>query len=113
MVKVCVHHPLSPYDSKRCMEKMQHKPKWIDELALPFSKSTRMTAWAIENLSVDGEITEEEHEELYDQHVGKERKFLGGEITIHYTDEPVFPNNPFNPHDPRYRPYLHGSMMRN
>ena len=64
-VQVCVHHPLNPKKSKKCIERGGHMARWITELDLPFSQDLNLTAWSLNNLALAGDISDDDIKTIY------------------------------------------------
>lgn len=66
-VQVCVHHPLNPKKSKKCIERLAHMGHWITELDLPFVEDLNLTAWSLTNMALEDDISNEDIKPLYDE----------------------------------------------
>ena len=67
MVRVCIHHPLNPEKSKKCMTLRDHQENWVTELQLPFLDDPGMISWALRNMSFDGDISDVAQRAIYEQ----------------------------------------------
>ena len=45
-VQVCVHHPLNPKWSKKCIEVGGHPSGWVGDIELPFTEDLSWDEWA-------------------------------------------------------------------
>ena len=66
-VQVCVHHPLNPKWSKKCIEVGGHMGHWITELDLPFVEDLNLAAWSLANMASNDDISDEDVKPLYDE----------------------------------------------
>lgn len=66
-VQVCVHHPLNPKKSKRCIELIGHFGQWITELDLPFVDELNLAAWSLTNMALDDDISDDDIPKIYDE----------------------------------------------
>ena len=67
MIKVCVHHPLNPEKSKKCMGFHHHPKNWTTYTELPFSKDVSVFEGALRNMARDGDISDSDVEKLFDE----------------------------------------------
>ena len=65
-VQVCVHHPLNPKWSKKCIKLNGHMGHWITELDLPFFEDLNLAAWALTNMALVDDISDEDVTTFYD-----------------------------------------------
>lgn len=45
-IQVCVHHPLNPKRSKKCIELSGHPSGWVGDIELPFTEDLSWDEWA-------------------------------------------------------------------
>lgn len=45
-IQVCVHHPLNPKRSKKCIELSGHLDSWVSDIELPFTEDLSWEEWA-------------------------------------------------------------------
>ena len=64
MLTVCVHYPLDPQMSKKCIARAEHEFDHVSELTIPFTTSARTFMMAVERMYVLGNITGSEMREL-------------------------------------------------
>ena len=109
MIKVCVHHPLNPEKSKKCMGFHHHPKNWTTYTELPFSKDVSVFEGALRNMARDGDISDSDVEKLFDK---AKTKFDGdlysqifaahtGPIISSLIDEPPRQTESINLNDPR------------
>ena len=67
MIKVCVHHPLNPEKSKKCMGFHHHPKNWTTYTELPFSKDVSVFEGALRNMARDGDISDSDRGELWEE----------------------------------------------
>lgn len=67
MLRVCVHHPLNPEESKKCMGQHAHAKNWVTHIDLPFSKDASLFAGALRNMAADGVIADHDRGELWEE----------------------------------------------
>lgn len=65
-VQVCVHYPLNPKKSKKCIELGGHMGHWITELDLPFGEDLNLAAWSLTNMALVDDISDEDVTTFYD-----------------------------------------------
>ena len=65
-VQVCVHHPLNPKWSKKCIKLNGHMGHWITELDLPFVDDLNLAAWSLTNMALVDDISDEDVTTFYD-----------------------------------------------
>lgn len=65
-VQVCVHYPLNPKKSKKCIELGGHMGHWITELDLPFFEDLNLAAWSLTNMALVDDISDEDVTTFYD-----------------------------------------------
>ena len=66
-VQVCVHYPLNPKKSKKCIELGGHMGHWITELDLPFFEDLNLAAWSLTNMALVDDISDEDVTTFYDE----------------------------------------------
>ena len=67
MIKVCIHHPLNPLESKKCIGRRTHDSGDISELIIPFSGDLRKLDYALAGLGSDGVISFEDARAVYER----------------------------------------------
>ena len=64
MLIVCVHYPLDPHMSRKCINRIEHEFDQVSELAIPFTGSSRAFLKAVERMYILGNITGSEMRKL-------------------------------------------------
>lgn len=64
MLIVCVHYPLDPQMSKKCISRVEHWSEEVTELTIPFTGSYQAFLTAVERMYVLGNITGSEMQML-------------------------------------------------
>ena len=64
MLIVCVHYPLDPQMSKKCIARIEHEFDQVSELVIPFTGSSQAFNKAVERMYILGNITGSEMHEL-------------------------------------------------
>ena len=64
MLIVCVHYPLDPQMSKKCIARAEHEFEHVSQLTIPFTSSSRTYMMAVERMYVLDNITGTEMLEL-------------------------------------------------
>ena len=64
MLIVCVHYPLDPQMSKKCIARAEHEFEHVSQLTIPFTASSRTFMMAVERMYVLDNITGTEMLEL-------------------------------------------------
>lgn len=67
MLIVCVHYPLDPQMSKKCIARNEHEFDQVSELTIPFTGSSRTFLKAVERMYILGNITGSEMRKLKEQ----------------------------------------------
>lgn len=57
MLTVCVHYPLDPQMSKKCIARAEHEFDHVSQLTIPFTTSSRTFMMAVERMYVLDNIT--------------------------------------------------------
>lgn len=77
-VQVCVHYPLNPEESKKCMGQRAHAKNWVTHIDLPFSKDVSLFEGALRNMAADGVIADHDRGELWEEAKAKKAKLDEG-----------------------------------
>ena len=97
MIKVCVHHPLNPEKSKKCMGFHHHPKNWTTYTELPFSKDVSVFEGALRNMASDGDISDSDVEKLFDEAKTKfDEKALSQKLFA-FPTEPIQISNEVTP----------------
>ena len=97
MVMVCVHHPLNPEKSKKCMRLHTHPKNWTTYTELPFSKDVSVFEGALRNMASDGDISDSDVEKLFDEAKTKfDEKALSQKLFA-FPTEPIQISNEVTP----------------
>ena len=64
MLIVCVHYPLDPQMSKKCIAKNEHEFDQVSQLTIPFTGRPQTFLKAVERMYILGNITGSEMREL-------------------------------------------------
>lgn len=101
MVKVCVHHPLNPEKSRKCIDRKIHDDDDISELDVPFSGDLLKFGYALASLRSARVISVNDARSVYE-----EVKRRQEEIVNKLNQAPwIIPTPsewaPLNPNDPR------------
>ena len=67
MIKVCIHHPLNPLESKKCIGRRTHDSGDISKLNIPFSEDLRKFDYALAGLGGAGVISFEDARAVYER----------------------------------------------
>ena len=73
MIKVCIHYPLNPDSSMRCMGLIGHDAADISELEIPFSGDLRKFDLVLAKLGSSGLIDRNDARRIYEE-VERERE---------------------------------------
>jgi len=55
-VQVCVHHPLNPEESKKCIALSGHLDDWVGDIDLPFTEDLTREEWILAVMSLGRDI---------------------------------------------------------
>ena len=64
MLIVCVHYPLDPHMSRKCINRVEHEFDQVSELTIPFTGRPETFFKAVERMYILGYITAREMHEL-------------------------------------------------
>ena len=64
MLIVCVHYPLDPQMSKKCIARAEHEFEHVSQLTIPFTASSQTFLKAVERMYILGNITGSEMHRL-------------------------------------------------
>ena len=65
MLRVCIHHPLNPEKSKKCMGLRGHLGQWVTQLELPFADDKKMFEQVLHEMTYEGALSHDDGQELY------------------------------------------------
>ena len=101
MIKVCIHYPLNPDASKKCMELSDHEPRNVTELELPFLTDKVMFYYALERMSNAGQLTKEEGHEVFETVKRKQDEMINKINQAPWVLPTPSERDPLNLNDPR------------
>lgn len=97
MVQVCIHHPLNPEESKKCMGQHTHAKNWVTHIDLPFSKDVSLFEGALRNMAADGVIADHDRGELWEEAKTKFDKKALSQKLFAFPTEPIQISNEVTP----------------
>ena len=92
MFKVCIHHPLNPEESKKCIGRKTHNREDISELDIPFSGDLRKFDYALKSLGGVGVISFEDGRAVYERTKRKQEEManaINQKIWLAATETPL------------------------